>query len=189
LLVLDEKHLIRRTQQGETEAFSPIVAKYHPRLYTHIHRRVKDSEVAKDLTQEGWLKAVRGINTFRGTSALSSWLYRIAENVCIDYFRKQKHRETDALHLIDEHRITEAHTCPSHEIERAELRLILQNALKCLTTPRREVFVLYYYHEMPIKAIATRMKRSEGTVKTHLRNARLQLREPLLPYVRNEPRR
>lgn len=182
----EEKHLIARTQQGETEAFSPLVRKYHARLYTHITRRVRDAEVAKDLTQETWFKAYRGIKRFRKASSFSSWLYRIAENVCVDYFRKQKHRDTEPLHLIDEHRITETHTCPSQAVERQELRRILQNALKCLSNARREVFVLYYHHEMPIKAIARHIGRSEGTVKTHLRNARLQLQELLMPYLLNQ---
>ena len=183
LLTLDDKQLIERTQQGNTEAFSPVVEKYQDRLYRHIHRRVTDTEVAKDLTQETWLKALKAIDTFRGDSAFHSWLYRIAENVCIDYFRKQKHRETEVLHLIDEHRITETHTCPSQYLLRKELRDTLKNALNCLSQTRREVFVLYYHHELPIKAIARLLNGSEGTIKSHLRNARLQLQEVLTPYL------
>ena len=63
LFDLDEHALIRRTQQGGTEAFTAIVEKYQPRLYRHIHRRVKDTETAKDLTQEAWLKVLRAINS------------------------------------------------------------------------------------------------------------------------------
>ena len=179
----DDLHNIHRAQQGETEAFGRLVDKYHPRLYHHIHGRVRDTEVAKDLTQETWLKALRGIKTFRGESTFPSWLYRIAENVCVDYFRRHKYRDTQPLHLIDEKRITDSAPCPSCSVERAEFRLHLKNALKCLTNARREVFVLYYFHELPIKAIAHRLNRSEGTIKSHLRNARLQLREHLTPYL------
>ncbi|MYA58819.1 sigma-70 family RNA polymerase sigma factor [Candidatus Poribacteria bacterium] len=114
MLTLDEKHLIECTQAGDPEAFSPLVDKYHSRLYTHITRRVTNAGVAKDLTQETWLKAFRAIHTFRGTSAFSSWLYRIAENVCIDYFRRQKH-DTEPLHLIEERRVTQIHPCPSRD--------------------------------------------------------------------------
>ena len=185
--VRDDHARIRRTQARDTEAFSPLVVKYHSRLYTHILGKVKDTETAKDLTQETWLRAYRGFSTFRGDAAFYSWLYRIAENVCIDYFRKQKHEHViDPLHLIDEKRITDTHPCPSHAVERAELRLILKNAIKCLSTPRKQVFVLYYLHELPIKSIATRLNRSEGTIKSHLRNARLQLQELLTPYLNNQ---
>ena len=183
LLTLDETDHIRRAQQGDSEAFSPLVVKYHDRLLRHITRRVKDPNLAKDLTQETWLRAYRGLQSFRAESAFSSWLYRIAENVCIDSFRKQKTQHViDPLHLIDDGRITETDACPSQAVLRQELRETLKNALNCLTTLRREVFVLYYHHELPIKVIAHRLNRSEGTIKTHLRNARLQLQEVLKSY-------
>ena len=181
---LDDKHLIERTQSGDPEAFTSLVAKYQDRLYGHINGRVTEPELAKDLTQETWLKAYRAISSFRGDSAFYSWLYRIAENVCTDHFRRQKHN-TEPLHLIDEYRITETVPCPSRDVERVELREHLQAALVALTPIRRRVFLLYYHHEMPIKAIATEIGRSEGTIKSHLRNARLQLRELLTPYVEN----
>ena len=184
MLTLDETHLIKRTQQGDSEAFGPLVVKYHDRLYTHIYGRVKDAETAEDLTQETWLKALRAIESYRCESAFYSWLYRIAENVCTDHCRRQKYN-TEPLHLIDEDRITETDPCLSRDVERAELREHLQKALTALTPIRRRVFLLYYHHELPIKAIAAKIGRSEGTIKSHLRNARLQLQESLTPYVEN----
>lgn len=184
-MTLDEKHIIERTQAGDPEAFTPLIGKYQDRLYRHINGRVVDPELAKDLTQETWLRAFRAISSFRGDSAFYSWLYRIAENVCTDYFRRQKYN-TEPLHLIDENRITETVTCPSRDIERAELREHLQKALTALTPIRRRVFLLYYHHELPIKTIAAEIGRSEGTIKTHLRNARLQLQEFLIPYLSNQ---
>ena len=182
LLTLDETDHIRRAQQGDSEAFSPLVVKYHDRLLRHIRRRVRDVDLAKDLTQETWLRAYRAIQSYRCESSFYSWLYRIAENVIIDHFRKQK-PDTVPLHLCDENHITETHTCPSQAILRQELRETLKTALNCLTTLRREVFVLYYHHELPIKVIAHRLNRSEGTIKSHLRNARLQIQEVLTPYL------
>ena len=179
MLDIDDLHHIKRTQTGDRETFGCLVSKYHDRLYIHILGRVKNTETAKDLTQETWLKAFRAIQTFRGDAAFYSWLYRIAENVITDHYRKQKHRDTEPLHLIDEHRITERDTCPSQDLLRKELRIHLKNALDRLSTPRKQVFVLYYLHELPIKAIAERLNRSEGTIKSHLRNARLQLQAVL----------
>ena len=180
----DEKQRIARVQEGETEAFSPLVRKYNARLYRHIQKRLRDPEVAKDLTQETWLKAYRGIRSYRGASAFYSWVYRIAENVITDHFRRHA-TETASRHLGDDPRFRETAPCPSQLVERKELRLQLKNAIKCLTQPRRDVFVLYYHHELPIKAIARLLNRSEGTIKTHLRNARLQLQELLTPYLKN----
>ena len=184
---VDERYFIERTQHGDTEAFTPLVTTYQSRLYTHILGRIKDTETAKDLTQETWIKAFRAINTFRADASFYSWLYRIAENVCIDYYRKQKVAHTiEPIHDINERRIIDTHPCPSHNIARQELRHHLQEAVARLTPTRKRVFLLYYVHEMPIKAIAKQIGRSEGTIKTHLRNARLQLRELLTPYLKNQ---
>ena len=180
----EDTDLISRVLAGETTAFSPLVRKYHDRLFRHIHRRVRDVETAKDLTQETWFKAYRGIETYRCESGFYSWLYRIAENVCIDYFRKQKHAP-DPLHEICERRITETHPCPSLAVERAELRQQLRDAIAELPPMRRRVFCLYYHFELPIKAIAKQLGRSEGTIKTHLRNARAQLRDHMTANTEN----
>ena len=180
--VIDETALIERTQQGEVEAFSPLVRKYHARLYHHIQKRLRDPEVAKDLTQETWLKAYRGIGSYRGDSAFYSWGYRIAENVITDHFRRHG-AETASRQIGDETCFRETDTCPSQALLRKELKDHLKNAIACLTKPRRDVFVLYYLHELPIKAIATRLNRSEGTITPHLRNVRIQLKELLTPYL------
>lgn len=187
MLEINENILITRAQHGETEAFGPLVRKYHHRLYTHINGRVKDVEIAKDLTQETWLRAFRGIRGFRCESAFSSWLYRIAENVCIDFFRKgPASANLDPLHTLDEQRMAYTHPDPCQAVLRQELHLHLKNAISELSPLRRLVFRLYYHEDLSIKTIAKRMKRSEGTIKTHLRNARLQLRESLTPYLKDE---
>lgn len=182
----DERQLIIRAQQGNSEAFNPLVRKYHPKIYTYILGRIKSAETAKDLTQETWLKAFRAINTFRNDSAFSSWIYRIAENVCIDFFRKQrKEHAIESLHVVDECRITRAYPSICQDIVRYELRAHLQAAIQQLTPIREQVFRLYYEEGLPIKTIGGHLERSEGTIKSHLRNARLQLQEFLAPYLRN----
>ena len=182
----EEKHLIKRTQHGDTEAFTPLVRKYHSKIYKHILGRVKDTETAKDLTQETWLKAFRAIKAFRGTASFYSWIYRIAENVYIDFFRKQRGTlNVDSLQTVEEHCITATHPCPSEAIEHQELRKIIRFAIRHLPPTRKRVFLLRYAEELPIKDIASRIKRSEGTVKTHLHKAHHQLRELLTPYLQN----
>ena len=183
----DEKQLITLTKQGDTDAFNPLVIKYQPRVYTFINQQVKEIETAKDLTQETWLKAFRSINTFRGDSAFASWLYRIAENVCTDYFRKQqKAYDLESLHTVDERRITQTHPESYRDLERQELQVYLRAAIQRLTDTRKQVFLLYYAQDLSIKQIAIRLKKSEGTIKSHLRNARLQLQEYLTPYLKNQ---
>ena len=89
------------------------------------------------------------------------------------------------LHAIDECRITETHPDPYRDLERQELRTYLRAAIQHLTRTRKQVFLPYYAQDLSIKQIATRLNRSEGTIKTHLRNARLQLQEYRTPYLKN----
>ena len=183
----DEKHLITRIQHGDIKAFNPLVRKYQPKIYTFIQKQVKDTETAKNLTQETFLKAFRAIKSFRGDAAFSSWIYRIAKNVCIDCLRKQKaFYDIYLLHAINEHCITDTHPAPCRDLEHQELRAYLRAAIQRLTHTRKQVFLLYYEQDLSIKQIAIRLKKSEGTIKTHLRNARLQLRKFLTPYLKNQ---
>ena len=187
MLDFHEKQLIARAQAGDTQAFNPLVAKYQPYLHNHILGKVKHTETAKDLTQETWLKVFRAIHTFRGDAAFSSWLYRIAANVCIDYHRRQKaFFHTEPLYTINEHRIATFHPDPCDLLQQQELQQHLCEAIAALTPPRRRVFLLYYFGERSIKDIARRLKKSEGTIKSHLRNARIQLQEHLTLYLKNE---
>ncbi len=142
--------LILRVQAGGNGGVSPpLVRKYQDRLLRHITRRGSDVETeTKDLCQEVWLKAYRGIAGFRCSSSFYAWLYRmVSENVIIDHFRKQQ-PETEVLHLIDEVRITATAACPSVYIERGELREHLREVLRDLPRMRRCVFLLYYHYEL-----------------------------------------
>ena len=146
---LDEIALITRTKQEDTDAFNPLVEKYQSQIYTFIRKQVKEVETAKDLMQETWLKAFRAIKTFRADSAFSSWLYRIAENVCIDYFRKQQRAyDIEPLHTVNERCITQTHSDPCRDLERQELRAYLRTAIQRLTQTRRQVFLLYYDQDL-----------------------------------------
>ena len=136
--------LISCVLAGETEAFSPLVRRYQDRLIKPITRRVSDPEVAKDLTQVVWFRAYRGIRGFRGDSAFYSWLYRIAENVIVDHFRKLKTaaESLEPLHAISEHRLIDTAPCPSVSVLRGELIKQLRAAICELPPMRRRVSAL-----------------------------------------------
>jgi len=82
---------------------------------------------------------------------------------------------------------TDTHPCPSQLMEQKELRAILRQAVLHLPPMRRRVFQLRFVEELPIKAIAKQINRSEGTVKTHISKAKAQLRELLAPYLKTNP--
>ena len=183
-----EKELLLLTQQGDTEAFNPLVTKYQHRIYSLIYRQVHNTETAKDLTQDTFVKAYSAIREFKGDAACYTWLYRIAQNVCIDFFRRQQARaKTFSPEEVDDTlHGTNTHPSPCQLMEQKELRAILRTAQQHLPPMRKKVFTLRYQEELPIKAIAKRLGKSEGTIKTHISKAKSQLRELLRPYLQNE---
>ena len=189
---IDEEALVNQFQNGDTEAFNPLVLKYQKKIYNLMYQRVRDQETAKDLCQEVFLKAFNALPNFKGGSAFYSWIYRIAINCSID-FQRQRNRnkvltfEELPVEADEVLRMTDAHPSPERLLDEKELGLIIRKAVKKLPPGQRRVFNLRHRRELAIKEIAALLNRSEGTVKAHLHHAHRQLQGMLLPYLRNEP--
>ena len=188
----DERELVARFQNGDKEAFDPLMQKYRQKIYTLIYHRVQDREAAEDLCQDTFLKAYQALPNFKGDAAFYSWLYRIAVNCSIDFLRQRNRNKVFAfeeltLNADEELRMTEVHPPASRLAEQRELGRIIWKAVSKLPPGQRRVFNLRHRKELPIKEIAARLNRSEGTIKAHLHHAHKRLRTLLLPYLRNEP--
>jgi RNA polymerase sigma-70 factor (ECF subfamily) len=189
---IDEEALVNQFQNGDTEAFNPLVLKYQKKIYNLIYQRVRDQETAKDLCQEVFLKAFNALPNFKGGSAFYSWIYRIAINCSIDF---QRRRNRDKLLTFEELpfeadevlRMTDSEPSPEKLLDEKELGLIIRRAVRKLPPGQRRVFNLRHRRELAIKEIAALLNRSEGTIKAHLHHAHRQLQGMLLPYLRDEP--
>ena len=188
---LDDSELITRTQNGDTDAFNPIVRRYWERIYNLIYRRVHHHETAEDLCQEVFLKAWQALPNFKKESVLYSWLYQIAVNCSVDFFRKQNkqivfacaelpHNADDVLQM------TQTQSPPDEVLEKEEIGHILHKNLRQLPSCQRRAFRLHYLDELPIKEIASRLNRSESTIKANLYHARQNLQHLLRPYLQDE---
>lgn len=189
---IDENALVNQFQNGDTEAFNPLVLKYQKKIYNLMYQRVRDQETAKDLCQEVFLKAFNALPNFKGGSAFYSWIYRIAINCSIDFQRKRNRDkvltfEELPLEADDVLRMTDDYPSPEQLLDEKELGLIIRKAVKKLPPGQRRVFNLRHRRELAIKEIAALLNRSEGTIKAHLHHAHRQLQGMLLPYLRNEP--
>ena len=188
----DERELIERFQNGDTEAFNPLVLKYRQKIYNLLYQHVRDRETAKDLSQDVFLKAFQGLPHFKKDSTFYSWLYRIASNCGIDFMRKQKRQNVlmfgelppDADNTLQ---MAHVYPSPSEMLENEELGRIIRKAVRRLSPGQQRVFRLRYRRELPIKEIAARLNKSEGTIKSHLYHAHQKLRRLLIPYLQNEP--
>ena len=191
LHLLDEAELITRTQNGDTEAFTPIVNRYRERIYKLIYGWVHHHETAEDLCQEVFLKAWQALPRFKGGSFIYSWLYRIAINCSKDFLRSQYRQIVFACEALPDNpddvlQMTQRQPSPDEILEKEELRGIIREYVRQLPSVQHSVFRLHYRDGLPIKEIASRLGKSEGTIKAHLYHARQKLQHLLRPYLRNE---
>jgi RNA polymerase sigma-70 factor, ECF subfamily len=189
---LGEAEAIRRAQQGDAEAFERIYRLHNRRVYALCLRMVGNTAEAEDLTQEAFLQLFRKIATFRGESAFSTWLHRLAVNVVLMRLRKKTLAETS----LDE--VTEPDEDaggPRKDIGGPDLRLSgsvdrvnLERAVKQLPPGYRSVFVLHDVQGYEHNEIATIMNCSIGNSKSQLHKARMRLRELLQEFARDRAR-
>jgi RNA polymerase sigma-70 factor (ECF subfamily) len=189
---IDEDELVNRFQNGEIEAFNPLVLKYQKKVYNLIYQQIRDRETAKDISQEVFLKAFKALPNFKGGSAFYSWIYRIAINSSIDFQRRRNRSRVLTFEELppdadDVLRMSDAHPSPEKLLEEKELGRIIRKAVRKLPPGQRRVFNLRHRRELAIKEIAVLLNRSEGTIKTHLHHAHRRLQDMLLPYLQNEP--
>lgn len=175
-----EKVLIQRAKKGEMAAFESLVTAYERRVYTLALRSTGSETDAADITQEVFLRAYRSLNTFRGDSGFSTWLYRITSNLCVDLARKKKNTAEqpldEAVALPD---VQTAHQ-PEDALANNELRRELEIALSMITEEHRRIVHLRDIAGMSYADIAAVLSLEEGTVKSRLARARAALREILI---------
>ena len=189
---IDEDELVNRFQNGDIEAFNPLVLKYEKKIYNLIYQQIRDRETAKDISQEVFLKAFKALPNFKGGSAFYSWIYRIAINSSIDFQRQRNRSRVLTFEELppdadDVLRMSDSHPSPEKLLEEKELGQIIRKAVRELPPGQRRVFNLRHRRELAIKEIAVLLNRSEGTIKAHLHHAHRRLQCMLLPYLRNEP--
>ena len=173
--------LVTAAQDGDQTAFERLVAATYTDTYTLAFRLTGDEEDARDVTQETYLRAYRGLRRFRGDAQFSTWLYRITANCAATHLgRRKRHRHdelNEELGLADERPAAD----PELQLELGSLRDRLQVALRDLPPKLRAVVVLRDVYDLPHEAIAAELGISESAAKVRLHRARKKLRETVLP--------
>lgn len=161
-----ERETVAACQRGDREAFDRLVQRYQREVYRLCYRYLGQHEDANDLAQEVFLRAWRSIGRFRGDSAFSTWLYRIAVNACLN------HR---ALKRVPTQDLPEALPDPSRGAEARALdedvARSVRGAIARLPEKQRATLVLKVYHDLSHEEVANVLGSSVGTVKSNLFHA------------------
>lgn len=171
---------LTRAQMGDTEAFGMIVDAYQDRLFTLAYRLLSDASEAQDAVQETFIRIYSHLPRYDGRYAFSTWIYRIATNVCIDRLR-QRRAET-SLDMMwsdrdeggyDPHeRLAGREPTPEEALLSAETSGEIQRALGDLPDAYRAVLVLRYIQELSLQEIGEVLQAPVSTVKTRLHRGR-----------------
>ena len=167
--------LVERCRQGDLGAFEEIYAAHAGRLYSLACRMVGNRTDAEDLLQEIFLAAHRKLDSFRGESALGTWLYRLAMNSCLDYLRSRAARTNQVTGALDDEFGLDD---PGSRrlAEQTLTKMDLERALARLPEGCRAAFVLHDVQGLEHREVAEILGIAEGTSKSQVHKARLRLR-------------
>jgi RNA polymerase sigma-70 factor (ECF subfamily) len=175
--------LLARYRDGDRGAFQAIVGEYQHRLLQFFYRLCWDRDRAEDLTQELFMKLLRGAHGYEPRGRLSTFVFRVATNLWIDHYRAAKPRghlySLDQVMLHREPIPEPTDERPEDPLVRAEERAQLRRAMSCLTEPHRLVLELAVYQEMPYAQISETLEIPVGTVKSRMHKCVQALRERL----------
>jgi RNA polymerase sigma-70 factor (ECF subfamily) len=167
-----DEELVALSMGGDKDSFNQLILRWERPIYALAYRVIGREEDARDVVQETFLRAFRALPGFKGQAKFSSWLYRIALNLCRDWIRRQRRapvsqlpEDTDAIELATE-------TGPVESIEdlvaRRELSAIVEEAMSELSEEQRTAIILKEYHGMTFQEIADMQGCPLSTVKTRL---------------------
>lgn len=178
-----DEELVARSVSGDADSFNELVLRWERPIYALAYRTIGRDEDARDVCQETFLRAFRALPGFRGQAKFSSWLYRIALNLCRDWMRRQ--RRTPVVQAPEDMDLVElaAAAGPSESIEelvaRRDQTRAVERAMALLPEEQRTAIVLKEYHGLTFREIADLMGCPLSTVKTRLYQGLTVLRREL----------
>ncbi len=180
LAELDDAALVAACLAGASGAFDVVVERFRRPVYQVCYRFVGNHEDASDLTQDVFLRAYRGLKDFRGQSALSTWLYRISVNVCLNRVSAKKALDSTTGESIDTLDLVDARAdSPADRLLREEQRARVRAAIARLPEKQRATLILRTYHELSHQEIADVLGSSVGAVKANFFHALTNLKKIL----------
>ncbi|OGZ52741.1 MAG: hypothetical protein A3B25_00910 [Candidatus Ryanbacteria bacterium RIFCSPLOWO2_01_FULL_48_26] len=172
-----EAYIIKCAVGGDSSAFGLLYDHYQPKIYRFALVKVSHREEAEDLTHQVFLKAWQNIESYQDLGfPFSSWLYRIARNHVVDYYRTKK--ITESIEDIDPKKTPVEHSVHSNLLEKLEIERV-KNAIGKLKPEYQDVIIMRFIEDLPIRETALALDKSEGAVKLLQHRAIKELKKAL----------
>jgi RNA polymerase sigma-70 factor (ECF subfamily) len=182
-----DRRLLEQCRKGDRYAFETLFRKYQTYVYNISLGMLCNSEDAADVTQETFLRLHRSLDSFRGDASFSTWLYRVAVNLCITELRRRGRSRfqflEDVQHDEDATVLEEIGPSPDEAIQLAEERRIVQQVLRMLPPDYRAVMVLRHFQQLAYEEIADVLGLTLSQVKTRLFRARKMFKDRFQAYL------
>jgi RNA polymerase sigma-70 factor (ECF subfamily) len=186
-----DQDVVQRARGGEERAYRELLHRYERPVFSLIYRMVRDRALAEDLAQETFVKVLNALDSYRPEFKFSSWTFKIANNVAIDYLRR---RQLDTLSIDGAPGATTPDRVGAtalqvvargetalQEVEARELGSAIEEAIGKLRPEYRACIILRHIEDRPYEEIAQILDLPLGTVKTYIHRARAELKEILAP--------
>ena len=183
-----DEELVALCKQGQGEYFDLLVRRYMEKAFHIAFDFTRNSETAKDLSQDAFLRAFSNIRQFDGRSSFYTWFYRILVNLCLDHARRKGRVVWESLDSLNETpgeqpQLADTSFQPEQEAIAGEAKRRADKTLETMPKKQRTVFLLRNHQGLSIADIAKVMKTTEGTVRVYLHRAVAALRQSLVEFV------
>jgi RNA polymerase sigma-70 factor (ECF subfamily) len=179
---MDDISLVRRAQKGDVNAFNELAQRWQGAIHRFVYGFFGNSDDAGEITQKTLIRVYRKVGDLEDPDRFSSWIYRIAKNLCLDELKRAGRKRSVPLNGEEMQIADSASRTPAGQLENRELGEIIQDALILLPDDQRIVIVLKEFEGMKFREIADILEEPENTIKTRMYTGLRSLRNTLTKW-------
>jgi len=166
---MTDAKLVENFRKGDIEAFNRLVHRWQQRIHRFAFRYFASHDEAMEITQKTFIRVYKKLNTLENADNFPAWIYRIANNLCLDETKRAGRRRATTMESLPQHPVTESLIAnPDQQIQQSQLGSILQLALNQLPAEQRIVVIMKEYEGLKFREIAEILEEPENTVKSRM---------------------
>jgi RNA polymerase sigma-70 factor (ECF subfamily) len=178
--------LILRVKSGDDSAFSEILKRYYNKILNYVYRYTNNRETSEDLTQEIFMRVHRSVKNYRPEAKFSTWLYKIATNLCLTEVATRAKKYASSLDEVQQNvgSLEDEKSVDQLLIRyRSEIKKMIFEAMNTLSEKERSAIMLCKYEQLSYDEVAQTLDCTVGAVKTYVYRGRMKLIDKLKPYL------